>query len=232
MNDVIAQVNKVKLVNHNVYQINLEVGAENFIAGQYLLIQLPTGESVPYSIGSAPQELPSITLYILVEEEDSLAGRVVAHLKSEAQVSLKMPSGDCHVKSTKINEQVDKVLLIAGGTGFAQMKSMYDSLTLKKPQVDIALYWGVRTSEDTFLHEWIKSRDNVTVVVSEADSAWQGVTGWLYEKVIADNNFRNTRVFVSGSPAMVYGTLDKLEEAGLPREASYSDVFAYAPRPE
>ncbi len=68
--------------------------------------------------------------------------------------------------------------------------------------------------------------------MNDANTSWQGTTGWLYEKVIADNNFRNTLVYVSGSPTMVYGTLDKLEDAGLPRDASYSDVFAYAPRPE
>ena len=231
-----AKVNKVELINHNVYEVNLEAEVDGFIAGQYLLIQLPTGEAVPYSIGSAPHELPQLTLYILVADVDSLAGKVISHLQNhvqnESQATLKIPGGDCHIESADINDTVEKVLLIAGGTGFAQMKSMYDSLVLQKPNAQVVLYWGLRTPQDIFLQEWVDANSNINLVISDADTSWQGATGWLYEKVIADNTFRNTLVYVSGSPAMVYGTLDKLETAGLPREASYSDVFAYAPRPE
>lgn len=232
MNDVIATVNKVELVNQNVYEIKLHVGIDRFKAGQHLLIQLPTGETVPYSIGSAPSELPEVTLYILVAEVDSLAGKVVQYLQNNNEVSLKMAAGDCHVDNGAITDSVEHILLLAGGTGFAQMKSMYDALTEKGLHEKITLYWGVRTPQDIFLNEWVSESDNIEIIVNEADESWQGATGWLYEKVIADQKLKNAVVYVSGSPAMVYGTLDKLEEAGLPRQSSYSDVFAYAPRPE
>ena len=232
MNDVIARVNKVELVNQNVYEVSLNVTIDNFIAGQYLLIQLPTGESVPYSIGSAPQKLPEVTLYILVADADSLASKVIQYLQSNSEVDIKIAAGDCHIDNGAITESVEHILLVAGGTGFAQMKSMYDSLLVKKPKAKVTLYWGVRTVDDIFLNAWVESSANIEVIVNEPINTWKGSAGWLYEKVIADQNFKNTIVYVSGSPAMVYGTLDKLEEAGLPKSASYSDVFAYAPRPE
>ncbi len=234
MNEIMAMVNKVKLINHNVYEIGLTAQAGSFLAGQYLLIPLPTGETVPYSIGSAPHELPELTLYILVTAVDSLAGQVVRHLEnhlqSKKQIKLVMPSGDCHTKSADINTKIEKILLIAAGTGIAQMKSMYSSLMLQKPEAQVLLYWGLNTEADIFLRSWCDSDENITLVVNNPNQGWQGASGWLYEKILADHNFHNTLVFVSGSPAMVYGTLDKLEAAGLASDASYSDVFAYAPR--
>ena len=233
MNEVIAKVNKVELINQNVYQVSLDVPIDSFIAGQYLMIQLPSGESVPYSIGSAPQELPSLQLYILVADEASLAFKVISHLQNNQTVDLKIPGGDCHIENGKINSEVEQVLLVAGGTGFAQMKSMYDALTAQNYQGKVALYWGVRTPEDSFLTDWIASKDNVSLVANEADANWSGTTGWLYEKIVADNaDLSRSVAYVSGSPGMVYGTLDNLEEAGLAHDASFSDVFAYAPRPE
>lgn len=233
MNEVIAKVNKVELINQNVYQVSLEVPVDSFIAGQYLMIHLPSGESVPYSIGSAAHELPSLQLYILVADEESLAHKVISHLQASDSVSLKIPGGDCHIENGALSDAVDHVLLVAGGTGFAQMKSMYDALTEQNYQGKVSLYWGVRTPEDSFLNSWIASKDNISLVANEANADWQGTTGWLYEKIVADNaDLSRTIAFVSGSPGMVYGTLDQLEAAGLAHDASYSDVFAYAPRPE
>lgn len=231
LKEVIAKVEKVKLLNANVYEINLHVDAVTFIAGQYLMIQLPTGESVPYSIGSAPYELPKITLYILVTDENSLANQVVQHLQNNGQVTIKMPGGDCHSESPTFADHSKELVLIAGGTGFAQMKSMYEDFIKREPSKKISFYWGVRTPADLFLQEWAQDKVNVHIVVNEASDSWQGATGWLYEKIIVDHNLENTVACLSGSPAMVYGTLDQLEEAGLDKKASCSDVFAYAPRP-
>jgi len=38
-------------------------------------------------------------------------------------------------------------------------------------------------------------------------------------------------VYGSGSPAMIYATLDALVEAGMDAHQMRADVFAYAPRP-
>jgi CDP-4-dehydro-6-deoxyglucose reductase len=233
VNEVIAKVNKVELINRNVYQVSLDVPVDSFIAGQYLMIHLPSGESVPYSIGSAPHELPSLQLYILVADETSLAFKVISYLQDNETINLKIPGGDCHIDNGVLSDAVEQVLLVAGGTGFAQMKSMYDALTQQNYQGKVSLYWGVRTPEDSFLNDWIATKNNISLVVNEADTDWQGATGWLYEKIVADNPDLNRSVaFVSGSPGMVYGTLDQLEAAGLAHDASFSDVFAYAPRPE
>ena len=50
---------------------------------------------------------------------------------------------------------------------------------------------------------------------------------WLDED-FAD--LKALHVYASGSPQMVYGTLDALVEAGMDAHQMRADVFAYAPR--
>lgn len=236
MKDVSAKVIKVESLNSTVFAAELQLENTNFIAGQYLMIVLPSGEKVPYSIGSAPHELPSLTLYILVSDESSLAFKVVEHLQKNAVVELCIPGGDAHIDSA--TQPLDApLLLIAGGTGFAQMKSIYDDLLHKQYKGDVHFYWGLRTAADTFVMDWIDGHDapenfHIHVVLNEGDTNWLGRTGWLYEAVLEDHlDLTHSHAFISGSVGMVYGTLDQLEARGINEKNCHSDVFAYAPRP-
>lgn len=238
MKDVTAKVSSVELINHNVYEVKLEIDETPFIAGQYLMIVLPTGEQVPYSIGSAPHALPELTLYILVSDPSSLAQKVIEHINTNDSIMVKMPGGDSHLESGAFIEEAEHILLIAGGTGFSQMKSLYDSLIEQGFKGHVSLYWGLRTPSDIFMQEWIKQAQSehtfsLDIVVNEADEQWQGRTGWLYEAVLEDHpDLSNSVAFISGSVGMVYGTLDQLELKGLATDRCFSDVFAYAPHPD
>lgn len=237
MKDVTAKVSSVELINQNVYEVQLEIDETPFIAGQYLMIVLPTGEQVPYSIGSAPHVLPIITLYILVADTSSLAHSVMEYIRSSETIKIKMPGGDCHLESGAFVADAEHILLIAGGTGFSQMKSLYDSLIDKNFKGHVSLYWGLRTPEDIFMHDWVKKAQDehtfsLDIVVNEGNESWKGRTGWLYEAVLEDHpDLSKSVAFISGSVGMVYGTLDQLESKGLTQDRCYSDVFAYAPHP-
>lgn len=237
MKEIMARVGTVVLINDNVYQVTLQVEGQTFAAGQYLLINLPSGESVPYSIGSAPHELPEVTLYILVSDATSLAHKVIEHLKAHTDVAIKMPGGDCDLNHPVFDEDWDHILLVAGGTGFSQMKSLFDSLVMQGYPGRVSLYWGVRTVKDIFQQAWLAQASlpenfSINLVVNDADAQWSGRQGWLYEAICEDHpDLSNSVVFMSGSVGMVYGTLDKLSDKGLPQAQCFSDVFAYAPRP-
>ena len=237
MKDITAKVNTVELINKDVYQITLQVDGFSFKAGQYLMVTLPTGEQVPYSIGSAPHELPYLTLYILVSDPESLASKVVEHMKSNDSVIIKAPGGDCHIQNGVLDTDPEHILLIAGGTGFAQVKSLFEDLVARDFQGKVSFYWGVRTFEDTFAHAWLENAKTdakfaLNIIVNDENKKWHGRTGWLYEAVLADHSDLSKSVaFISGSVGMVYGTFDQLELKGLTKDRCFSDVFAYAPHP-
>lgn len=238
MKEITATVNAVELINQNVYQITLKVEDFTFEAGQYLMVVLPTGEQVPYSIGSAPHELPYLTLYILVSDTGSLAQKVVEYFQSSGSVTIKAPGGDCHIANGILDSNPDHILLIAGGTGFAQIKSLYSHLVEMHFTGNVSFYWGLRTSQDVFAKEWLEethkySPFSLDVIINETDEQWHGRTGWLYEAIVEDHpNLSKSAAFISGSVGMVYGTLDQLELKGIKKDACFSDVFAYAPHPD
>jgi CDP-4-dehydro-6-deoxyglucose reductase len=67
-------------------------------------------------------------------------------------------------------------------------------------------------------------------VVSDA-CGWKGRCGLLHEAVCEDfPDLKALHVYASGSPAMVYATLDALVAAGMDAHQMRADVFAYAPR--
>ena len=60
----------------------------------------------------------------------------------------------------------------------------------------------------------------------------KGRCGLLHEVVCEDiADLNSVHVYASGSPAMIYGTLDALVSAGMDAHRMRADVFAYAPRP-
>lgn len=238
MKEISATVSAVELLNHNVYQVTLTTDNLTFKAGQYVMVVLPTGEQVPYSIGSAPHELPTLTLYILVSDTGSLAHKVMEHIQSSNEITLKAPGGDCHLDNGALDTQAEHILLIAGGTGFAQIKSLFSALVEQNYSGKVSLYWGLRTASDVFAQQWLEdahkySPFTLDVVVNEPSEQWQGRHGWLYEAILHDHpDLSQSAAFICGSVGMVYGTLDQLEQKGMSQDRCFSDVFAYAPRPE
>lgn len=237
MKDISATVIQIESLNSTVFKVDLEVQDTQFMAGQYLMIALPSGEKVPYSIGSSPHELPSLTLYISAPNKTSLAFKVIEYLQQNHSVTLSIPGGDAHINKAQLSES-SPLLLIAGGTGFAQMKSIYDDLLYRQHSGSVHFYWGLRSLDDVFAMDWINHHNapenfHIQVVVNEGGSGWHGRTGWLYDAIIEDHlDLSTCQTFISGSAPMVYGTLEQLEAHGIKEDNCHSDVFAYAPRPQ
>ena len=98
------------------------------------------------------------------------------------------------------------------------------------------VYWGVVTPEDLYLDDYFKAaadhaKITYTPVVSTDHQTWTGRVGLVGEAVQQDiKNLNDHLIFVSGSPGMVYGTLDHFTATGFDPENMRSDVFDYAPR--
>ena len=142
-----------------------------------------------------------------------------------------MPFGDAHLADLPDGPLV----LIAAGTGMAQMHSLIEFCRAAGFVHPVHLYWGVRRPEDFYdLPHWDQweSVPNLHLhkIVSDL-CGWQGRCGLLHEAVCEDfAELAGLRVYASGSPAMVYGTLDALVATGMDPHQMRADVFAYAPR--
>lgn len=198
-------------------------------AGQYLLLERFDGELSAFSIASAPHKERLLELHILVREQNTVA--LVEHIRQQGMARIKAPLGDCSLPRLPVRP----LLLIAAGTGLAQIQSLTQYCLQQGFTQPIHLYWGVRQPEDFYQaphwDHW-QQQPNVYLhkVVSDAPD-WSGRQGMLPEAVCEDlAELADYEIFLCGSPAMVYGTLDALLAAGAVEAQIHSDVFAYAPR--
>ncbi len=220
-------------VGGDVFRLRLRAPAgkpPRYHAGQYLMLQREDGEWSAFSLASAPHQGRELELHILAREEQTLA--LLAFVQRTGMARVQLPLGDACLRQLPDGP----LLLIAAGTGMAQMCSLIEHCRANGFAHPVHLYWGVRSPDDFYrLPQWAEweRTPNLTLhrVVSDL-CGWEGRCGLLHEAVRADfPSLSGLQVFASGSPAMVYATLDALVEGGMAPEQMHADVFSYAPRP-
>jgi CDP-4-dehydro-6-deoxyglucose reductase len=241
VNKAMCRVLKVALIKGHVYQVELQLPAgklPEFYAGQYLALDIP-GKDEPcyFSIASRPG-LRELTLHIQADPHLSSAVEVVEYLKAcldeRKTLALSLPFG----KACLTHTPDQPLILVAAGTGFAQMKSIIEHLFSVNYQHEIALYWGVRKEQDLYhsalAEEWAERYENFSFhsLVADIENIDANAHhNQLSDAVLADHQvLENSQVFVSGSPKLVFSAMDALIDAGLPEKNFYSDVLEYAPR--
>ena len=227
-----CQVIECSEMGGDVWRVRLRAPAgklPGYHAGQYLLLDRADGGQSAFSLASAPHAGRELELHILVREPAALL--LLEQLQREGIARIQLPFGEAHMAELPAGPLV----LIAAGTGMAQMHSLVEHCRVSGYQHPIHLYWGVRHAGDFYrvasLADWqLMSNLHLHQVVSEPVE-WSGRTGLLHEAVRADfTDFKGLQVYASGSPAMIYATLDALVEAGMDAGQMRADVFAYAPR--
>jgi len=238
---VACQVESIELNQAHVYQIQLSLPAgklPDFFPGQYLSINLPTREEPAYfSIASRPG-IRSIELHIQADPHLESPLEIVQFLQTQLEqnscVSISLPFGEAC-----LHEAPSKALiLMAAGTGFAQMKSIIEHLQFIDYKQSISLYWAVRKDKDMYLKVLAKAWEqqyknfHFEPIIADIDDR-QGVDhhDQMSDAVLNNHlDLSNSLVFVSGSPKLVFSAMDALTESGLPENQFYSDVLAYAKR--
>lgn len=237
-----CQVEAIEELNHDVYRVELRPPAGKrveFYAGQYLSVLMDGRDPSFFSIASVPTQPDepanrNIELHVQAAEGWESASAVINFIKTHPVVKVQLPYG-----KACLAEKIDQpLLLIAAGTGFAQMQSIIEQALSVNPEQEISLYWGGRQSDDIYLakkpEEWKQTYKNFsyrTVSGETDDNEWQGHHEQLFNTVLQDgHDLKACQVFSSGSPGMVYATMDALLDNGMPKENFHSDVLEYAPR--
>ncbi len=182
-----CQVVALDDVGGDVRRVRLRAPAgrpPRYHAGQYLLIQRDDGKQSAFSLASAPHQGRELELHVLAREASSQA--LLAQLESKGMAQVELPYGDAHLAELPEGPLV----LIAAGTGMAQMHSLIEDARTRGFAHPVHLYWGVRTPDDFYAIEawdaWAEL-PNLTLnrVVSDA-CGWEGRCGLLHEVVRAD----------------------------------------------
>ena len=205
-----------------------------FHPGQYLDVLLPGGRRRSFSIACPPHDAELLELHVRRVTGGGFTERLFGG--GVAVGSLLRIEGP--IGQFRYREGDGPVIMIAGGTGFAPLKSMLRHMLETGTRREVHLYWGARHRADVYeeerVLEWQRARPQLkfTAVLSEATRA-EGPhyrTGWVHEAVLADHpDLSALEVYAAGPPAMIEAMRASFPQHGLPAERLYFDSFDYAP---
>lgn len=233
---VSAQIIGVEQVNRDVQIVQFRLPAGKkilFSAGQYCELLIDADTSAAFSIASAPRDDRSLELHIRANPDSNSYPKLAPRLRPGEMIRMQLGMGEVTPQALK---DAGRILLLAGSTGFSQIKSLLEALLHGHDPRPLHLYWGGREFADLYLHDWVQQQATqhpnlhyVPVISHQAD--WSGRTGFVHRAALEDiQDFTGWKVVGGGSPGMVYAALDDFVAAGMQPEQMVSDVFAYAPR--
>jgi len=234
MKTINCQIVSLTSLTAHVYKVLLKPSEKvNFIAGQYLNFVMNDKDKRPFSIASSPNS-DLIELQIGAFVADSYPMQVIEKIKSaqanNSTVNVEIPAGNAQLRL----DSERPLLLLAGGTGFSYIKSMFEYLAEVGSTRHIMVYWGLR--DESACYEFAEtaatiaklSHANFVPVVEHASETWQGKTGLVHQVVMHDIvSLEPYDIYLAGRFEMVGAIRSDFVEHGALLEHMYADAFAF-----
>ena len=232
-----CRVTKLEQLSSDVTRVYLKLPPSErlqFLAGQYIDFLLRDGRRRSFSIANAPHDDEVIELHIKRIEGGRFTDDAFAELKEKAVLRLEGPFGDFYLRE----DSPRPIIFVAGGTGFAPIKSILDHAFAQGVTRPLHFYWGVRSRRDLYLdtlpRAWAEQYPHFryTPVLSEPlpEDEWRGAQGYVTAVVLRDHPALNAfDVYASGPPVLVQAAHRDFIAHGLAPENFYADPFEFTP---
>jgi CDP-4-dehydro-6-deoxyglucose reductase len=196
-------------------------------SGQYLNLTSSKHINLSYSIANAPSANKTYELHIRHHQHTPNNEQLAHELMHHPHVELSLPFGQCTLSALRANQPI---LFIAGGTGFAPIKAMMESLQTQSRKEPVVLHWRVRTKDDLYMMHQVEQWQaqcpwfSVLTTVSSVDK--QSFISTLltpsYHPPISD-----WEIVLAGPFEMVYALRDELLTHKISATQLHSDAFAF-----
>jgi CDP-4-dehydro-6-deoxyglucose reductase len=207
------------------------VEALRFHPGQYLDILLNGGKRRSFSIASPPHDSELLELHVRRVPGGAFTDGLFGAPAVGSLLRIEGPIGQFVYQ-----ENSSPLLMIAGGTGFAPLKSMLRHLLESGIDKPIHLYWGARRAQDVYeeklVLEWARRHPQLrfTAVLSEATEAKapHHRLGWVHEAVLAEHaSLEPFDVYTAGPPALIEAIRASFPHRGVREDRLFFDSFDY-----
>jgi len=232
-----CRVQKLTRAADDVIVLELKLPASEkfqFIAGQYIDFLLADGKRRSFSIASAPAVDDHLELHIRHVPGGLFTTHVFDKLKEKDILRFEGPLGGFRLDESSKRP----VVLLAGGTGFAPIKSIVEHAIAAGIQRPMTLYWGSRNRAGLYQYDVAKGWEarlpgfRFVPVLSDspADEGWTGRTGLAHAALMADlPDLSGHEIYACGSPAMIDSArADLVRQCGLPADAFHADAFSFS----
>lgn len=202
-----------------------------FLPGQYLDFLLKDGQRRSFSLANSPEEDALLELHVRHVPGGHFTDHVFGAMKPKDIMRISGPYG-----SFFLRESDKPAIFVAGGTGFAPIKSILAHAFHQRSTRRFVLYWGAKARADLYqpetLARWQAEQANFSFipVLSEplADDRWTGRSGYVHAAVLEDYaDLSAHEVYACGAPPMVEAARREFTARGLPVDAFFSDAFDF-----
>lgn len=230
-----CRVMQLEQLTHDVMGLHFKLPAAErlqFLAGQYIDILLRDGRRRSFSLANAPHDDEFLQVHVRQVPDGHFTDHVFNRMKERDLLRFQGPYGIFFLR----DDSERPILLMAGGTGFAPVKSILEHAFAKSETRPMHLFWGARGECDLYMHElalsWAREHHNFeyTPVLSEApaEDNWDGRTGWVHEALLQDYpDLGDYEVYASGPPPMIEAGQTAFAAHGLPTDRFYFDSFEF-----
>lgn len=232
-----CRVQKLTRLGADVIVLEIKLPASEkfqFVAGQYIDFLLADGKRRSFSIANAPTGSDFLELHVRLVPGGQFTTHVFEKLKEKDILRFEGPLG-----SFRLQEDSRKpVVLLAGGTGFAPIKSIVENAIATGQTRPMTLYWGSRDVAGLYQLELARSWEErlpgfrFVPVLSDAPASdnWNGRSGFAHQALMADfPDLSGHEVYACGSPAMIDAAREDLtSNCKLPVEAFFADAFSFS----
>ncbi len=202
-----------------------------FRAGQYLDIVLADGARRSYSIASPPHDNELIELHLRRGTPGGRGAALFDQLAPRLLLEVEGPRGHFTYTEPAPSDQAGALLLIAGGTGFAPVKSILRHVLDGGSSRPVELYWGARARADLYDHEWLEqaaarhSNLRYVPVLSEEAAPAEGFRVGLIDRTLAADprDLSGADAYAAGPPPMLAAVRAVLHARGLPPSRFFCD---------
>ncbi len=202
-----------------------------FLPGQYIDFLLKDGKRRSFSLANAPEEDALLELHIRHVPGGHFTEHVFGAMKVKDIMRISGPYGSFFLRDSS-----KPAIFVAGGTGFAPIKSILAHAFNHEVDRQFVLYWGGKDLAGLYLPgvpaAWQQAHGNFSFipVLSEPAPAdhWSGRTGFVHAAVLADfADLSGYEVYACGAPVMVASARRDFTARGLPEDAFFSDSFEF-----
>ena len=231
-----CRVAKLERLADDVMRVYLKlpmVESMHFMAGQYIDILLAEGQRRSFSLANAPHQNELLELHIRRIEGGSFTNHVFTQMKEKDLLRIEGPLGAFYLRE----ETQRPIIFMAGGTGFAPIKSIIEYAFEQGIDRTMYLYWGARNKASLYLRDlaetWDQSRQNFHFipVLSEPmqEDKWLGRTGFVHDAIVADiGEFQDYEVYACGPPVMIDSGRKAFLGKGLGADNFHADAFLFS----
>lgn len=187
-------------------------------AGQYVLLGLEEQDLRPFSMACSPRTDGLLEFHIRFLPENEWMADMFDVVEGDSLYV------DGPKDQYKIDPQMGlSSIFIAGGTGFAPMKALLESLLANNNQQIIEFYWGARQASDLYAHqemlELCQQHELLNYIPVVSEGGFSGQKGLVHQTVLSNHpDLSKSRVYLCGSWAMQEAAKVDFLAAGLKEE--------------